>query len=118
MPQTDRDSASTRVIFRYWRTAPHRGDIDAILLDVPATPGRVMVYCHVGQHGEGDYGAVIQHSRPATPEEYALLKRELEGIGYVLEVCERRTRGGLERVGKVETDRERYPVLSAAGVLK
>lgn len=42
-------------------------------------------YSHIGQHSSAspDYAA---ESRPATPEEYADLKAELEGIGYNLEV--------------------------------
>jgi hypothetical protein len=42
-------------------------------------------YSHIGQHSSAspDYAA---ESRPATPEEYADLKAELESIGYNLEV--------------------------------
>jgi len=44
-------------------------------------------YSHIGQHSAVDprYAA---ESRPATPEEYANLKAELEGTGYNLEVIE------------------------------
>lgn len=44
-------------------------------------------YSHIGQHSavHPQYAA---ESRPATPEEYADLKAELEGVGYNLEVLE------------------------------
>lgn len=50
----------------------------------------VMMYEHVGQHGEGSYYGVIQRTTPAKPEEYADLKKELEQIGYELKVRQRR----------------------------
>lgn len=50
--------------------------------------GRTMKTCysHVGQHS-GCHIDYIKESRPATPDEYADLKRELEGQGYELRVC-------------------------------
>jgi len=44
-------------------------------------------YSHIGQHSavHPQYAA---ENRPATPEEYADLKAELEGVGYNLEVLE------------------------------
>lgn len=45
-----------------------------------------LCYAHIGQHGT--CSPIYQReSRPATPEEYDPLKRELEQIGYVLKVC-------------------------------
>ncbi len=49
-------------------------------------------YMHVGQHGSADYDNVIRGTRPATPEEYAPLQRELVGIGYQLKIASRRDR--------------------------
>ena len=44
-----------------------------------------MSYAHIGQHSacHPDYAA---ESRPATVQEYADLKKELESIGYNLEI--------------------------------
>jgi hypothetical protein len=42
-------------------------------------------YSHVGQHS-AVHPNYAKESRPATPEEYASLKAELEGLGYNLEV--------------------------------
>jgi hypothetical protein len=42
-------------------------------------------YSHVGQHS-ACHTEYAKESRPATPEEYAPLKAELESIGYNLEI--------------------------------
>ena len=47
-------------------------------------------YEHVGQHGGADYAGCIERSLPAKPEEYEDLRKELEGIGYVLMIRQRR----------------------------
>ena len=79
----------TRVIYRVYR-GKDGGDVVAILPDVPANTPHVTVYQHLGQHGEAPYWAVMGATRPATPEEYAPLHRELTGIGYRLIVRKRR----------------------------
>ena len=43
-------------------------------------------YMHVGQHSGADYDTVCSNTKLAKPEEYADLKRELESLGYSLEV--------------------------------
>jgi len=50
-----------------------------------------MSYQHVGQHSSADYAKCIRASRPATPEEYASLRRELESAPYhyALDVVQR-----------------------------
>lgn len=54
--------------------------------------GDVTSYMHIGQHGAADYAGVIQDTKPATPEQYAPLQRELESIGYNLQILKRRPR--------------------------
>jgi hypothetical protein len=78
-----------RVVFRTYRQG---GDVIAILLDAPATPGYVLCYQHVGQHGEGKYFTIMAQTRPATAEEYAPLKRELEGVTYRYRLALRKRR--------------------------
>ena len=85
-----KDENTTRVIFRRW-LKKDGGDVIALLLDVPANKGRVMMYEHVGQHGEGSYFGVMGSTRPAKDDEYSNLKRELESIGYRLILRKRRT---------------------------
>ncbi len=89
MTTADPTEPICRVIFRTYRQG---GDVIAILLDAPANPGYVMCYQHVGQHGEGQYFAIMAQTRPATVEEYAPLKRELEGVPYRYRLALRKRR--------------------------
>ena len=41
-------------------------------------------YMHVGQHSGADYFGLITDTEPASADEYAELKKELESIGYIL----------------------------------
>ena len=68
------------VIFRRWPN----GDICALFPTIASDyEGRhCTVYSHIGQHGAAEYGHVIDQTKPATPDEYAPLMRELESIGY------------------------------------
>lgn len=47
--------------------------------------GNITSYMHMGQHAAAS-PSVVSITKLATPEEYAPLKAELEGIGYVLKV--------------------------------
>ena len=99
-----RDDANdpTIVVFRKWpewaSIGKHRevncvsGGIIALFPEVPGSPGFCSSYEHIGQHGSADYGYVISKTTPATPEEYAGLKRELESkpFEYVLRAVKRR----------------------------
>lgn len=82
----------TDVIFRKWRNA------NVIALFPGVAYDRHGVYCssyeHVGQHGAAsmDLAGPYQGLDAAKPHEYAELKRELEGLGYVLKVVKRATR--------------------------
>ena len=49
----------------------------------------VTYYSHVGHHGEAMHEYLIGCTKPATPEQYAELKAELEGLGYNLKVIKR-----------------------------
>lgn len=82
---------TTKVIFRKWKT---NGDIIALFPEVPADNigNLCSSYEHIGQHGGADYNLVVFYkTKPATPEEYADLKKELETLGYCLEVRQRAT---------------------------
>lgn len=85
-------SSVTAVVFRVWN--PRFGCGGCIALFPLSDEGQDLCssYEHVGQHGLADYAAVISRTRPATPDDYASLKRELEGapFGYVLQVYKRR----------------------------
>ena len=85
-------NARTPCIFRVWR-GKGGGDVIALFPDVAASisdPRLCQSYMHIGQHCAADYSHVIRVTRPATPAEYAPLRRELEGaIGYVLDIRQR-----------------------------
>ncbi|MFA5323710.1 MAG: hypothetical protein WC373_13645 [Smithella sp.] len=72
------------VIFRKDRPDPKRGfhptDVFALMPEIPTDElGRYCAcYQHIGQHGSADYHLCIRKSKPASPEEYAELKAELE----------------------------------------
>jgi hypothetical protein len=88
----------TKVIFRrYYRKmdlAPFDDGIIALFPDDKEhrRPGMVQSYMHMGQHGAADIEMVISQTKPASPEEYAALKRELERppFNYRFKVIKRR----------------------------
>jgi hypothetical protein len=77
----------TKVIFRKFKSD---GEILALFPEVPHDRmGDFCVsYAHVGQHGAAS-PVLTGTTSPATPEESAPLKREIESLGYDLEVCRR-----------------------------
>lgn len=82
----------TIVIFRKWY---RRCDGTGIIALFPAEPwsGRdpmVTSYEHVGQHGAADYSGVLSRTKPASPDEYAALKRELESAPYHYQLAVRK----------------------------
>jgi hypothetical protein len=85
-----KDTTITEVIFRMYRTNPKT--CLALFPYLDQGQGRVACYEHIGQHGEALYLSCMGITRPATPEEYADLKSELETIGYNLKVINRRAR--------------------------
>lgn len=88
------DTEKTIVVFRKWRKAYSVSPLCDIIALFPELEGSTPLLCqsfeHVGQHGSADYQQCISNSRPATPEEYAATKKELEQVfGYNLEVKKR-----------------------------
>jgi len=69
------------VLFRMWKKSK---DVIALFPTVPSDIAGQLVesYERVGQHAGADLYGIIAESRPATPSEYASLKRELEGAPY------------------------------------
>ena len=82
-----KDDFQTDVIFRKYRVS---NEIIALMPhDVVDFEGNVNSYMHVGQHGAADYIGVIANTIPATDTECADLKREMEGVGYNINVIKR-----------------------------
>lgn len=88
---------TTPVIFRKY-PGPE-GEVIALFPTVRADNlGHCGCFVHVGQHVAADYVRVIQDTRPATPEEYADPKAELERVHhYRLRPVLRRPRRREER---------------------
>jgi hypothetical protein len=86
----------TIVVFRVWRAQPKTCIALFPMEEERYGDGRRCCgsYEHVGQHGAADYRGVMQATRPAKPDEYAALKRELESApyNYVFDVRERKPR--------------------------
>lgn len=78
----------TKVVFRVWEK-----EIIALFPEIPNDSNGCFCesYMRVGQHGGADYEGIIRRSRPATAVEYADLAKELERIGYDLEIRNRCT---------------------------
>jgi hypothetical protein len=72
----------TIVVFRKWNSDSDGHDVIALFPEVAEYNGMCMSYMHMGQHGAADYDSVVARTVPATPEEYAPLKRELESAPY------------------------------------
>lgn len=99
------------VLFRADRTqrggAGPRVEITAVFPTLPGTVGdndSMMCYAHIGQHSACSTGWYRENTRAANPEEYAPLARELESIGYVLDVRERMNSG--MRAARLRNSRE------------
>ena len=81
---SDQSEPVTPVLFRvHRRPGTHGDDVTAVF---PAEPAKysgydMTCYASIGQHGACSFGW-YRETRPATPEEYADLKRELESAPY------------------------------------
>jgi hypothetical protein len=88
-----KDTFKTVVVFRKFKDF---GDIVALFpTEAADNNGNCCSYQHAGQHGAADYRFCIRTSVAATSDEYAPLKRELESIGYNLEIKKRFSRNKL-----------------------
>ena len=74
-------SPLTKVWFRKFE----EGDVIAIFGEIINRDGSLGSYQHVGQHSKAS-PRLIDDLCPALPREYSALEKELEGIGYNLEI--------------------------------
>src|SRR4051812_49165104 len=68
------------VLFRVTKHGQFKGTVDAVFPTLPANPGHVVCYSHVGQHSEGSTEWLYNATRPAKLEEYAALLAEVKRI--------------------------------------
>lgn len=102
----------TRVVFRKWKKNDGSWGSDGIIALFPLdhcdldNEALCNSFEHVGQHGGADYDGVIRQTVPATPEEYADLKREIESppYNYKLRVCKRAPNGNRDTRAKPIND--------------
>lgn len=80
-----------KVAFRADKHGTFKGEITAVFSGEPGTRNGLdlMSYAHNGQHGACSPEWYRGRTRPATPEEYAPLLRELQRIGYAVTVVRR-----------------------------
>lgn len=83
------DNFKTIVVFRKYKD----GDIIALFPnEIVDHNGNCSSYMHVGQHSAAGYTGVVYGTKPAESREYETLKRELESIGYNLNIKKRWSR--------------------------
>jgi hypothetical protein len=98
---------TVEVIFRKYPG----GDVIALFPCLPGTvgnPNHCESFMHMGQHGAADPHGVMASTAPASPVEYAALKRELESYPYRyrLEVRARTPSGAYEvRAARLRAER-------------
>lgn len=80
---------ATRMLFRTVKDGDFAGNVDAVIVDAPATPGHVVGYAHVGQHFEARPSYYRDRTRTATPEERRSLVRELQRIYGPIRILKR-----------------------------
>lgn len=81
----ENDEPVTKVLFLVNEKDPENSDLFAYFPEETSHGNYKTAYSHVGQHTSAS-PQYAEESRPATPEEYADLKAELESIGYNLDV--------------------------------
>ena len=78
------------VIFRVDKSRDFSGTVFALFPhECDNHNGNVTSYQHVGQHSSANYKHCLELSKVATPEQYADLKKELESIGYKVNVVKK-----------------------------
>lgn len=86
----EKDTYKTDVVFRCDKHGDFKGVVFALFPhEIFDRNGNVTFYTHVGQHSAADYNFCIAKSRPATEQEYADLKKEMESIGYDLNIVKK-----------------------------
>lgn len=79
-----KDTHKTIVVFRKFKDD---GSILALFPnDQYSDRGTCYSYMHMGQHSGAEYTHCVSVTKPAKPKEYAALKKELESIGYDLDI--------------------------------
>lgn len=97
----------TKVIFRVHNVKGEEPEVIAFLPELPGSPYWLtgcLCYAHLGQHSNGTFNYYYESTRPATPDEYADLLSELQGIynGQLKPVTRMTYRDQLKRMEAVK----------------
>lgn len=86
-------SEKTDVIFIFWETFPSN-PVDALFPSIAGdmNPDTCLCYSHIGQHSVANLDYMLSINRLASESEYSDLKRELEQIGYQLNIIDKPTK--------------------------
>jgi hypothetical protein len=85
------DENKTDMVFRVGTSKELKGDVFVLFPhEVADFSGGVISYQSIGQHSAADYDFCIAKSRKATIEEYASLKKEMETLGYNVNIVSKR----------------------------
>lgn len=79
----EKDTFTTKVVFRKYKD---NGAILALFPEVDEGNYKCSCYERIGQHGSADYQHCISITKPAKPDEFESLKKELESRGYNLDI--------------------------------
>jgi len=87
----EKDNYITDIVFRKEKSGDFKGTVYALFPhECGDRNGHVTSYQHVGQHSTANYGHCICSSKPATIGESRELKKEMESLGYNINVVHRR----------------------------
>tara|TARA_R110000868_G_scaffold74337_10_gene214985 strand:+ start:2773 stop:3081 length:309 start_codon:yes stop_codon:yes gene_type:complete len=87
----ERDEHKTDMVFRVDTSKEFKGDVFVLFPhEVADFYGGVVSYQHLGQHSAADYVFCMGKSRKATEEEFAPLKKEIESLGYNVNLVSKR----------------------------
>lgn len=78
----------TKTVFRKFAD----GDIIALFPEIKEAQNCCLSYMHIGQHSAADYDIVLANTKPATETEFSDLQKELENIGYILNIKKKHIR--------------------------
>lgn len=86
-----KDTYTTDIVFRVDTSKEFKGTVFALFPhEVCDFDGNVTTYEHIGQHSTATYDYCIKISRLATESEYNDLKKEMESLGYNINVVTKR----------------------------
>lgn len=74
----------TKVVFRI-----DGAEVVAVFPEDTTLSGKIACYAHAGQHFNCSYEWYLKKTKPASQDQYEGLKKELEQIGYVLQIRKR-----------------------------